>query len=66
MGFFYTALEELNDHNSETIRYNALAHRFSKLENNDFDKFMSEGDTDKPKKPVKVDHLAQMQMAKRT
>ena len=66
IGFFNTALEELNDYYSEQIRYNALSHRVSKLDQQDFDKFMREDD-DQPNKPKKivVDHQAQMTKSKR-
>ena len=59
INFFYTALEELGDSTQEIIRYNALSHRLSKLENKDFDKFYKADD--KPKKaPLVVDHEATM------
>ena len=66
MGFFNTSLDELYDHLSEQIRYNALSSRLSKLEQHDFDKFMREDNDDdvKPEKFV-VDHQAQMQKSKR-
>ena len=62
MGFFYEALVELADHISETRRYNALSHRLSKLEGDDFEKMMSEGQESKPT-PV-VDHEAQIRKMK--
>ena len=37
----------------------------SKLEPNDFDKFMKEGESREKPKPVEVDHIAQMKMSQR-
>ncbi len=64
MNFFYVCIEELSDYVSETIRYNALSHRLSKLEPQEFDKMMAEPTSqsgDAPK--VVVDHEAQMKKA---
>ena len=58
MGFFETCLEELGEHISEEIRYNAISARASQMETADFDKFMV---ADKPlseKRVVVVDHEA--------
>ncbi len=64
MGFFKIALEEISDFNSETIRYNSLAHRLSKLEQKDFEVFMRD-DKGKPKTKIIVDHKAQLEQSQR-
>lgn len=65
IGFFKICLEEIEDYISDNIRYNALAHRASKSEQADFDKFMKEVEPkSKTKKVVEVDHEAQMKMLK--
>lgn len=59
MSFFKIALEEFNDYISENIRYNALSHRLSKLEQDDFDKFMNEGlENEVESEPLVIDHEA--------
>lgn len=63
MSFFNIAIEELFDSISETIRYNALSHRASNLEGDEFTKFMRDGDKKRDTTPVEIDHEAQMREA---
>ena len=57
-------LEELEDSISENIRYNAISHRMSKVDTNDFQKFLDEMKSDTEKaQPIVVDHEAQIKMA---
>ena len=66
MTFINTALEEIFDANQEELRYNALSHRASKLEEKDFSDFMKEGEPKSGKQPVlEVDHEAQMKQFKK-
>ena len=57
IGFFRTCIDELQDHITETIRYNALSHRLSKLDTDEFDKMMNE-DVKEKGLPIVVDHEA--------
>ncbi len=61
MNFFETSLHELDEYVSEQIRYNALSTRLSKLEQDDFDKFME--NDEKSVKSNEPDHEAQIKMA---
>ena len=63
MDFFNTALEELYDSISDTIRYNSLAHRMSKLDGHEFEKMMKEETSDTGTAPLEVDHEAQIRQA---
>jgi hypothetical protein len=64
MSFFKICLEELFDHVSDNIRYNAISHRASKMEAQDFEKFMADYDSDRGSdKPIEIDHEAQIKMA---
>ncbi len=56
------ALEELDSHISESIKYNALSHRLSKMDEKDFDKMMKDGED---LAPIVVDHEAQIREAQR-
>jgi len=61
INFFYISLEEISDSIEDIIRYNSLAHRVSKLDPSDYEKFMNTSANDKTsKKTVTVDHEAQM------
>ena len=59
MNFVAIALEEINDSIEANLRYNALSTRLSKLENDEFEKFMKEVESE-PSKPLEIDHEAQM------
>ncbi len=61
MDFVLIALEELADNIEEKLRYNALSHRLSKLEPDDFNTFMQEKDSKSTN--TEIDHLAQMKQA---
>ncbi len=65
MDFVLIALEEIADYIEEKIRYNALSHRLSKLEEKEFTEFMKEIEPKKNGKSetVEVDHLAQIKQA---
>jgi len=60
MDFIKVCLEELGDSLEEYLRYNALSTRLSKLENDDFKKFMNSGETISDDTPIAVDHEAQL------
>jgi len=64
IGFVTIALEELGDNTSDFLKYTALGVRLSKLENDEFSKFIKEGDNTTPQK-VEVDHEAQMKQFKK-
>ena len=59
IGFVEICVEEINSFISAKIRYNAIAHRASKLDTQEFESFVS-GDT----KEKVIDHEAQMRKAK--
>jgi ABC-type uncharacterized transport system permease subunit len=55
VNFFITCLEELVDSQEELIKFNSMAHRISRLEQQDYDKIFK----DKPKID-EIDHEAQI------
>lgn len=60
MNFVEICLEEMGDAISDAIRYNALAHRLSKLDDNAFQKVTQPVTSGGKKAPIVVDHEAQM------
>lgn len=65
IGFVDIALEEINDSLSDTIRYNAISHKGSKLEGKEFTDFVKDETEELNKPPMVVDHEAQMTQAER-
>lgn len=64
LSFVRVCMDELSDFGQEELRYNSLAVRLSKLDNNEFTKFMKEIEPEGVKrKPIEIDHKAQMQKA---
>ena len=62
MGFVNLALEELGDYEIEVLKSRALAHRFSKADEQDFSKFLKQN-VDKNETKAVVDHQAQMKQS---
>jgi ERCC4-related helicase len=60
MNFVEVCLNELYDNIESELRYNALSSRLSKLEDDDFSKFMSEIEPKKVNKISNIDHEAQI------
>jgi len=61
MSFVSVVLEELNDEIEAKIKYNAIAHRVSRLENDEFQKYIKENETSKK---IVVDHEEQLKQYK--
>jgi len=63
--FVTVALNEIADDIEEKIRYNALSTRLSKLDPDEFNKFMKEIEPKQKGKQetIVVDHVAQMKQA---
>ena len=60
MPFVAICLQELHDALERDLRYNAIAHRASKMEESDFKNFLDSFDkTEKPKN-LEVDHEANL------
>jgi len=64
MNFIEICLEEIGDTLSDQIRYNAIAHRMSKLEGAEFEKMVRDDQPTGTREPIVVDHEAQMKQAK--
>ena len=65
MDFVRVCLDELYDNIQEKLRYNSLSTRLSKLEHDDFQKYMKEVEPKSNKsRIIEVDHEAQMRQAK--
>ncbi len=63
IGFVNIAIGEIGDYVTELFKSQALAHRVSQADEQDWLSIMKTDDEDKPKKVV-VNHEAQMQKAK--
>lgn len=63
MDFVSIVLEEIADDINDKLRYNALSTRLSKLEPDDFMKFMKDNETEDKTEKVVIDHEAQMRQA---
>lgn len=63
MSFVKFALDEIADDIDEKLRYNALSTRLSKLDNDEFSKFMKETEPKDKTEKLVIDHEAQMRQA---